>query len=141
LNNSDPHDLEDMDKSQSLQAGKRQQGSEDYEDLSGKEKLDFCVNVLLPEMLIQILLWRSGRRRQIEILDPEEEEALHKKGTELLKERDWVFDILNLRKLRQVPRSVDGDLEKRHLAKMLLEGSDGRHTRSQIRQATTKIGF
>lgn len=78
----------------------RQQGCEAYEALAGVEKIDYCVNVLLPEAILQILLWRSGYRTSVELLSEEEEQELHEKGEELRKERDWVYDVMRLRKLK-----------------------------------------
>lgn len=56
------------------------------------------MNILLPEAIRQVLLWRDGQRTSVELLSPEEEEGLYEKGQKLLNERDWVLDILRLRK-------------------------------------------
>ncbi|KAH7929656.1 hypothetical protein BV22DRAFT_115357 [Leucogyrophana mollusca] len=75
----------------------RQRGCQEYEALSGVEKLDYCVNVLLPEAVQQILLWRSGDRTSVELLSPEEEQTLHDIGVRKGNETDWVFDVLRMR--------------------------------------------
>jgi hypothetical protein len=36
----------------------------------------------------------------VELLSEEEEKELHEKGEELRKERDWVYDVMRLRKLK-----------------------------------------
>lgn len=54
----------------------------------------------MPEAILQILLWRNGYRTSAELLPDEEEKALHEKGQELLKERDWVYDVMRLRTLK-----------------------------------------
>ncbi|KAJ6622865.1 hypothetical protein B0H10DRAFT_1944195 [Mycena sp. CBHHK59/15] len=75
----------------------RQIGCEAYEGLSTVEKYDYCLNVLLPELLVQIFVWRAGERRSVALLSPEEERALHELGQEKKKETDWVFDVKRLR--------------------------------------------
>jgi hypothetical protein len=57
--------------------------------------------VLLPECILQVLLWRGGYRTSIGLLSEEEEENLHKAGTKLIGERDWVRDIVRIRELRE----------------------------------------
>ncbi|KAF8077597.1 hypothetical protein FPV67DRAFT_2425 [Lyophyllum atratum] len=98
-------------------SGGRQHGCEAYEELSRVEKVDYCTNVLLPEVVLQVLLWRGGHRTSVELLTDAEEETLHLKGQALLKESDWVNDILRVRasmerslKLgnNQVKKSADG---------------------------------
>ncbi|KAF6763803.1 hypothetical protein DFP72DRAFT_873418 [Ephemerocybe angulata] len=76
----------------------RQTGAPEYEAITPLQRLDFCLNILLQEAIRQILLWRKGSRTKAELLSPEEEERLHKEGEKLLNERDWVQDVLRLRK-------------------------------------------
>jgi len=106
----------------------RQQGCPAYEALAGVERVDvrpstdhlylspadqmslgiqYCLNVLLPEAILQLLLWRSGERTSVELLSEEEEQALHDVGEEKLRETDWVFDVVRLResKMRQLARA------------------------------------
>ncbi|GLB34595.1 hypothetical protein LshimejAT787_0201600 [Lyophyllum shimeji] len=75
----------------------RQYGCDAYEALSNVEKLDYCHNVLLPEAVLQILLWRGDFRRSVKLLSDAEEAELHRKGRELVSERDWVNDVMRLR--------------------------------------------
>lgn len=102
----------------------RQRGCDAFEALSRREKNDvryhtkhiesrllilkqYCLNVLLPEAILQILLWRAGLRTSIELLSEAEEKELHDQGDVLIKERDWVYDVMRLRssKLRQLQKT------------------------------------
>ncbi|PPQ99359.1 hypothetical protein CVT24_009224 [Panaeolus cyanescens] len=95
-------------------------GSPDYEALSPIAKVDvrtiptnnlvihaethlvkYCMNIILPEAIRQILLWRTGHRSSVEPLSPREEQELYDKGQKLLEERDWVGDVLRYRKLME----------------------------------------
>jgi len=49
------------------------------------------------ECVRQILLWRNGVRKTMEVLSPEEETKLFEEGDTLLGKRDWVFDGMRLR--------------------------------------------
>ncbi|KAF7363953.1 hypothetical protein MSAN_01053600 [Mycena sanguinolenta] len=60
-------------------------------------KIDYCMNVLLPELLIQISVWRTGKRTSVELLSQEEEADLHALGEAELRKRDWVFDVKRMR--------------------------------------------
>ncbi|KAF8969590.1 hypothetical protein BDZ97DRAFT_1794071 [Flammula alnicola] len=77
----------------------RQRGCKDFESLSPLGKVDYCVNVLLPEAVRQILLWRTGARTSMELLSPAEEQTLYEQGDTLLQERDWVNDIMRYREM------------------------------------------
>lgn len=79
----------------------RQHGCPAFEALRMVEKLDYCLNVLLPEAIIQLLLWRKGLRNTVELLPPEEEQRLHDEGIKLLQVTDWVFDVIRLRRARE----------------------------------------
>ncbi|TFK72767.1 hypothetical protein BDN72DRAFT_876324 [Pluteus cervinus] len=78
-----------------------QTGCPDFEALTILEKLGYCTDVLLPEAVIQILLWRSGNRKTMELLSDDEEQTMHDKGTELSKETDWVHDVVRLRESKK----------------------------------------
>jgi hypothetical protein len=99
----------------------QQVGCEGYEGLAPQEKigvseldiavyvafllilrlyLQYCLNVLLPEAIRQILLWREGKRTSYELLSDAEEEALHKVGEEMLQKTDWVYDTMRMRESR-----------------------------------------
>ena len=57
----------------------------------------YCLNVLLPEAVLQILLWRSAERQSLELLDPDEESRLHEIGAHKAQATDWVRDVMRLR--------------------------------------------
>ncbi|KZS89975.1 hypothetical protein SISNIDRAFT_488832 [Sistotremastrum niveocremeum HHB9708] len=78
----------------------RPTGSEEYESLAGSDRLEYCSHVLLREAAIQVLIWRAGKRESLEILSPEEEQALHDFGKKEVEKRDWVFDIMIIREQR-----------------------------------------
>jgi hypothetical protein len=99
----------------------QQVGCEGYEGLAPQEKIgvseldiavymafllilrpypQYCLNVLLPEAIRQILLWREGKRTSYELLSDAEEEALHKAGEEMLQKTDWVYDTMRMRESR-----------------------------------------
>ncbi|KAF7440270.1 hypothetical protein PC9H_000614 [Pleurotus ostreatus] len=84
----------------------RQRGCPQYEALSAREKIEYCLNVLLPESIIQIFLWKSGDRKCISLRSPEEEAALHTVGEEMRAKRDWVFDVMRLRDMHEHRRGV-----------------------------------
>ncbi|KAH6908317.1 hypothetical protein BKA70DRAFT_1279295 [Coprinopsis sp. MPI-PUGE-AT-0042] len=98
-------------------ASTRQIGSPDYEDLHDKDKLSFCLDILLPEAIRQILLFWSGKRTSPDLLSPEEEQKLFNDGEELLNQRDWVWDVLRVRETkekiyeRKLAKRSGGDLE------------------------------
>ncbi|KAJ7481118.1 hypothetical protein B0H11DRAFT_2024308 [Mycena galericulata] len=85
----------------------RQIGCPAYERLSTLEKNDYCLNVLLPQLIIQILLWRTGKRRSVALLSPKREKELNRQGQEERRKTDWVFDVKRLRaqKEKELARS------------------------------------
>ncbi|KAJ7143064.1 hypothetical protein C8R43DRAFT_891891 [Mycena crocata] len=91
---SEASDVSDLVRFQKLG---RQIGCPAYEGLSTVEKMDYCLNVLLPELLGQICLWRIGRRTSVALLSPEEELELHTIGKEEKRKTDWVFDVKRMR--------------------------------------------
>ncbi|KAF7986594.1 hypothetical protein HWV62_26368 [Athelia sp. TMB] len=74
-----------------------QTGCEAYENLLYLDKLGYCQNVLLPEAVRQILLWRKGVRRSVHLLSDDEEQQLCIAGEKLRNATDWVRDIMRLR--------------------------------------------
>ncbi|TFK30246.1 hypothetical protein FA15DRAFT_663629 [Coprinopsis marcescibilis] len=80
-----------------VQTFPKQTGSPDYERLSDVEKLDFCTNILLPETIRQVLLWRNGDRKSFELMSDEEEQQLYDRGQVYVDQRDWVCDVIRLR--------------------------------------------
>lgn len=108
-------------------------GSQDYESLSTLDKLDYCVNILLPEAIQQLLLWRSGERTTATLLSHSEEEKLHERGSAKAQETDWVFDLLRLREAQARLWGVDLMAKGKEKDK----GGDARGgTRSRPRKAT-----
>ncbi|KAJ3977074.1 hypothetical protein EV361DRAFT_148361 [Lentinula raphanica] len=79
---------------------KRQKGCSSYENLTELQKINYCLNVLLPEAVLQLLLWRNGHRTSIELLSDVEEAQLHEKAEKLAQETDWVFDVVRLREMK-----------------------------------------
>ncbi|OSD08458.1 hypothetical protein PYCCODRAFT_1448687 [Trametes coccinea BRFM310] len=68
-----------------------------YDDLDAVEKITYCNNVLLQEAILQLLLWRTGQRKTLGLLSPEEEQRLHDVALEEGEKTNWVHDILRMR--------------------------------------------
>lgn len=102
------HSMADVDDL----TNERQRGCERYEALDEKDRVQYCVDVLLPEAIRQILLWRSGDRKSIALLSEDEEMELYEKGENLLEERDWVTDVLILRKKRKEQNEKEEERER-----------------------------
>ncbi|KAI0748451.1 hypothetical protein C8Q80DRAFT_1270854 [Daedaleopsis nitida] len=68
-----------------------------FYDLDALEKLTYCNNVLLQEAILQLLLWRTGHRRALGLLPPEEEQRLHDIALKEGEKTNWVHDIIRLR--------------------------------------------
>ncbi|EGN95688.1 hypothetical protein SERLA73DRAFT_186864 [Serpula lacrymans var. lacrymans S7.3] len=111
----------------------RQRGCEGYEALSGVEKLSYCANILLPEAVHQILLWRTGERTSVDLLSADEEKKLHDAGVSMANEQDWVFGILHLRDAQA--RLRDGIRESKAIVPPVAPAATG-GTRSRPRRAT-----
>src|SRR5712671_1305004 len=56
--------------------------------------------VLFHEATLQLLLWRSGERRSLDLLSPDEEERLHSIGLAKSEERAWVQEISRMRAVK-----------------------------------------
>lgn len=72
-----------------------------YAELSPLDQITYCTSVLLPEAVLQLLLWRGGYRETPELLPPEEEARLYEIALEKADATDWVHDIIRMK------RSVD----------------------------------
>ena len=57
----------------------------------------YCNNVLLQEAILQMLLWRTGHRKELGLLAPEEERRLHAIALKEGEKTNWVHDIIRLR--------------------------------------------
>ncbi|KAJ7264951.1 hypothetical protein B0H12DRAFT_1101557 [Mycena haematopus] len=78
-----------------------QVGCPEYEQLQPLRKMDYCLNVLLPELLIQISVWRAGKRTSVELLSEQEEAELHEFGEQERSKTDWVFDVNRMRERKE----------------------------------------
>lgn len=92
------------------------------------------MNILLPEAIQQLLLWRSGERTSVALLSPEEEERLHERGEAKAQETDWVYDLLRLREAQARLWSVD--LNAKGKEKNKSGDVKGGGTRSRPRMST-----
>ena len=58
----------------------------------------YCTNIIVPEAILQILLWRSGDRTSTSVCSAEEEERMHHIGAVLVQQSsDWIGDLLRQR--------------------------------------------
>ncbi|CAA7270956.1 unnamed protein product [Cyclocybe aegerita] len=110
----------------------RRRWCNDFESLDPKLKVEYCLNILGPESIRQILLWRTGARTSFELLSVEEEQELYNKGETLLQERDWVFDIMRVR-----------ERLGKNLAQKTVEGTGRRRTggSSRPRRTTAAVNY
>ncbi|KAJ3502595.1 hypothetical protein NLJ89_g8812 [Agrocybe chaxingu] len=110
----------------------RRRWCNDFESLDPKLKVEYCLNILGPESIRQILLWRTGARTSFELLSVEEEQELYNKGETLLQERDWVFDIMRVR-----------ERLGKNLAQKTVEGTGRRRNggSSRPRRATAAVNY
>ncbi|KAF9261417.1 hypothetical protein L218DRAFT_988911 [Marasmius fiardii PR-910] len=113
----------------------RQVGCESYEALGGVEKVSYTLTILFPIVIRQILLWRDGSRSraapdQLQVLSDEEEWELYRKGEELVRETDWVFDVRRLRENaeKQIQREEGYDV-----------GGKSTSATGRVRRASRKI--
>lgn len=109
----------------------RPKGCDEFESLSGVEKLDYCLNVLLPEAVQQLLLWRSGDRVRATLLSDEEEQWLHALAVKKASETDWVDDVMRLREAQARLWGVDLNKVTQEEKKIVPGG-----TRTRPRRAT-----
>lgn len=58
----------------------------------------YCTSFLLPEAIIQLLLYRSSLRTTPSLLSPSEEIELHKLGEEKAREGNWVHEVIYARR-------------------------------------------
>ncbi|KAF8120834.1 hypothetical protein EV363DRAFT_1187940 [Boletus edulis] len=105
---------------------------EEFQNLSGVEKLDYCLNILLPECVQQLILWRSGERTSSTLLSPEEEQRLHDVGARKAAETDWVDDVMRLREAQARLRGIDLNKMAEESKAEVMHGG----TRTRPRRAT-----
>ncbi|KAL4076922.1 hypothetical protein V8B97DRAFT_2003813 [Scleroderma yunnanense] len=106
-------------------------GCDEFETLPGVEKLDYCLNVLLPEAVQQLLLWRSGERVNVTLLSDAEEQRLHDIAVKKASETDWVDDVMRLREAQARLWGVDLNKAAQEEKKIVPGG-----TRTRPRMAT-----
>ncbi|THH08324.1 hypothetical protein EW145_g2783 [Phellinidium pouzarii] len=88
-----------------------------FNDLSEHEKINYCTEVLLGEAVIQLLLWRSGKRHDVHPLTDSEEERLHESGLVMANDFDFVHSILALREKREKSIRAKQPLKPQNSAK------------------------
>jgi len=69
--------------------------------LADSDMVHYITNVLFPEAIIQLLLWRSGERTSLQPLSDREEREIYKRGCELTMETDFVFSAMRLRRAKE----------------------------------------
>jgi hypothetical protein len=77
-----------IDTSSATASFQRPRGSPAYESLSRIDRSGYSMDVLIPEAIVQLLLWRNGDRTKSSpgpLPDPQDEAELREKG---LKMRD-----------------------------------------------------
>ncbi|KAI0093757.1 hypothetical protein BDY19DRAFT_989301 [Irpex rosettiformis] len=72
-----------------------------FAHLSDLDQFTYCTSVLLPEAILQILLWRNGERKAVDLLPPAEEKRLHCIAEQHASATYWVHDIVKLRHLAE----------------------------------------
>ncbi|KDQ61241.1 hypothetical protein JAAARDRAFT_67601 [Jaapia argillacea MUCL 33604] len=70
------------------------------DQLGHVQLIEYCSCVILPEAIVQLMLWRNGARNSLELQNWEDERRLHGFGLEEAGRSDWVHDILRLREVR-----------------------------------------
>ncbi|KAG8928666.1 hypothetical protein FRC02_006611 [Tulasnella sp. 418] len=93
-------------------------GCEAYESLLPSERSQYCADVLLPEALIQLHIWRRELRPGPMTRGTEEEEAeLYSKAKASLAEEKaidaWVDYVLSMRSQRQIARGIKPESSRR----------------------------
>ena len=94
--------------------------------------VQYCADVLLPEAVLQLHLFRHGHRSSARPLTPKQENRLYEVGQGLMKtEVHWITQIVQLRKL------AEGSLNRNTKRKVnapvaIIEG--GTSTRPKTRQ-------
>ena len=84
--------------------------------------------MLLPEAILQLLLWRNGLRDTTDLLSQVEEERLHAKAQGLADATYWVHDIIYMK------RSAARALLPQDLADDPVEYSSSGRTRRRSRR-------
>ncbi|KAI0315249.1 hypothetical protein OF83DRAFT_1174014 [Amylostereum chailletii] len=75
-------------------------GCPEFEALSFNDRRQYCFLVLDHEATLQLLLWRAGERKSLELLSQEEEERLHDVALRLAAAVDIADQVVQIRNLR-----------------------------------------
>jgi len=105
-------------------------GCDEYESLAGHEKVAYCTDVLLREAVQQLHLWRAGDRTDVDLLPEPEEARLHAIAVGKMEYRDWVWDVVRMRKAQARLHS------RREEPKKAAAASTSGGTRSRPRTST-----
>ncbi|KIJ44339.1 hypothetical protein M422DRAFT_30483 [Sphaerobolus stellatus SS14] len=94
---------------------KRPTGGTEYEQLSRSDRGMYCTDVLLPEAVIQLHLFRRGLRKSTQLLAPDEEKRLYAQGVEIAAKNEvpWSTRLIELRNMMR------NKLEKKRAKKSL----------------------
>ncbi|KAH7107588.1 hypothetical protein BKA62DRAFT_139377 [Auriculariales sp. MPI-PUGE-AT-0066] len=129
-------DLEERQSSRQSSHG-HLNGCDAYEKLSRSERLQYCTDVLTPEAVIQLLLWRNGKRRESGPLsDVAAEKTLHDMGHEFATQPApgpidaWVDTILRKREVYDKKRNRNGLKKMEHAVEAQSREVGGKALRS-----------
>ncbi|VDB82866.1 unnamed protein product [Peniophora sp. CBMAI 1063] len=129
---SSTHD--DLDSTMSLPS--RPQGCEYYESLSDEERREYCSLILHGEAVLQLLLWRAGKRDFLGPASAEVEDDLRKEAIKLSKQGDILTLVMELRELmKQGSLSLTSKREPTLVGPRSV-GRTGSGTRSSTRQGS-----
>lgn len=83
----------------------RPRGSERYENLPPSQKLQFIVDVLIGEAVIQLLIIRAGKRSNLDFLGDVEEAELYQSGLKMSKQQSTSITVITILEERRNLRS------------------------------------
>lgn len=90
-----------IDTSSTTTSIQRPRGSPEYESLSRIDRSGYSIDVLIPEAIVQLLLWRSGDRTKSSpgpLPDPQDEAELREKGVRMRDESEkqsaWIGAVV-----------------------------------------------
>lgn len=96
----------------------RPRGSPAYESLSRIDRSGYSMDVLIPEAIVQLLLWRNGDRTKSSpgpLLDPQDEAELREKGVKMRDESEkqsaWIGAVV------EAWKATRGDQEMKPLGR------------------------
>ncbi|KZT09575.1 uncharacterized protein LAESUDRAFT_810577 [Laetiporus sulphureus 93-53] len=72
-----------------------------FADLNEVDRITYCGSVLLPEAVLQLVLWKAGQRTSYELLPASEEQRLHDIAVAKVNETYWVHDIIRLKRVAE----------------------------------------